>query len=62
MFHVKHNNNKDNILHVHIGDRTHARTRRRTGRQAGAPVDKQPIQTSRQGQHINLLLYKLATI
>ena len=31
MFHVKHNN-KDNILHVHIGDRT----RRRAQAQAGA--------------------------
>ena len=33
MFHVKHNN-KDDILHVHIGDRTHAHAQ--AGRQAHA--------------------------
>ena len=33
MFHVKHNNNKDNILHVHIGTHTHAHAH--AGRHAG---------------------------
>ena len=35
MFHVKHNN-KDDILHVHIGDRTHAHAHAQAGRQAHA--------------------------
>ena len=35
MFHVKHNN-KYNILHVHIGDRTRRRTRRRAQAHAQA--------------------------
>ena len=50
MFNVKHNN-KDNILHVHIGDRTHAGAHR----QPAAPAATQAGDMAR-------IAYRLATI
>ena len=43
MFHVKHND-KDNIIHVHIGDRTlpHAHAHAHI-HASDAPADKQPV-------------------
>ena len=48
MFHVKHNN-KDNILHVHIGDCTHTHTPRQS---TGSPPAGHRQATGRRAAHL----------